>query len=79
MGGVEDMDKMLYKLLFVGLGALVGIVLCMLLARILDIKNRKTKETKRTDLCGAARYLYDAFFGFCACIGGRNEKRSGQS
>lgn len=47
MGGVEDMDKMLYKLLFVGLGALVGIVLCMLLARILDIKNRKTKETKR--------------------------------
>lgn len=41
------MDKMLYKLLFVGLGALVGIVLCMLLARILDIKNRKTKETKR--------------------------------
>ena len=41
-------------------------------------KARKTKETKRTDLCGTARYLYDAFFGFCACIGGRNEKRSGQ-
>ena len=42
-------------------------------------KARKTKETKRTDLCGTARYLYDALFGFCACIGGRNEKRGGQS
>lgn len=41
-------------------------------------KARKTKETKRTDLCGAALHLYDAFFSFCACIGGRNEKRSGQ-
>ena len=41
-------------------------------------KARKTKETKRTDLCGTALHLYDAFFGFCACIGGRNEKRSGQ-
>ena len=40
---------------------------------------RKTKETKRTDLCGTALHLYDAFFSFCACIGGRNEKRSGQS
>ena len=41
-------------------------------------KARKTKETKRTDLCGTALHLYDAFFSFCACIGSRNEKRSGQ-
>ena len=41
-------------------------------------KARETKESKRTDLCGTALHLFDAFFSFCACIGGRNEKRSGE-
>ena len=40
-------------------------------------KPRKQKKQRETDLCGTARYLYDAFFGFCACIGGRNEKGAG--
>lgn len=41
-----------------------------------DINDGRTKvneKTKRTDLCVTALHLFDAFFGFCACIGGGNE------